>query len=187
MMIEMWLLLSTDAESADMCRAILDLLAEQILMRKKHPANPQNWKIWILLFQSKALNSFVTRQKLIQKVVLGWERWCNSNLKYAAFALGQAGRQRPEKCQKKKKKKKKLAKTESVNMLVTQSCPTLCNSMDCTPLGSSVHGISQARILRWVAIPFSRGSSWLRDRTQVSCIADRLFTIWATRKTRIGK
>ena len=48
--------------------------------------------------------------------------------------------------------------------------------------GSSIHGILQARILEWVAIPFSRGSSWPRDRTQVSCIAGRFFTIWATGK-----
>ena len=47
--------------------------------------------------------------------------------------------------------------------------------------GSSVHGILQARILKWVAFPFSRGSSWLRNQTQVSCMADRFFTIWATR------
>ena len=46
-----------------------------------------------------------------------------------------------------------------VVVLVFQSCPTLCNSMDCSPPGSSVHGILQARILEWVAIPFSRGFS----------------------------
>ena len=59
-------------------------------------------------------------------------------------------------------------------MLVAQSCPTLCNPIDCSPPGSSVHGISQAGILEGVAIPFSRGSSQLRDRTQVSCIAGNL-------------
>ena len=53
---------------------------------------------------------------------------------------------------------------------VTQSCPTLCDPMDCSPLGSSVHGISQARILEWVAISFSRGYSQPRDRTHISCI-----------------
>ena len=71
-------------------------------------------------------------------------------------------------------------------MLVTQSCPTLCNSMDCSPPGSSVHGIFQARILEWVAIYFSRGSSRTRDQTHISCvshIADRFLTIWATRET----
>ena len=60
---------------------------------------------------------------------------------------------------------------------VTQSCPTLCNPMDCSPPGSPVHGILQARILEWVAISFSRGSSQPRDRTPVSYIAGRFFTI----------
>ena len=64
----------------------------------------------------------------------------------------------------------------------SQSCPTLCDPMDCSLPGSSVHGILQARILEWVAISFSRGSSCPRDRTQVSCIAGRRFTIWGTRK-----
>ena len=68
-----------------------------------------------------------------------------------------------------------------VNMLkVAQSCPTLCDPMDCSPLGSSVHGILQAKILEWVAIAFSRGSSCPRNRTGVSCIADEFFTSWAT-------
>ena len=60
-------------------------------------------------------------------------------------------------------------------VLVTQSCLILCNPMDCSPLGSSVHGILQTRILECVAIPFSRGSSQPRDQTHVSCIADRFF------------
>ena len=67
-----------------------------------------------------------------------------------------------------------------VKVSVAQSWPTLFDPMDCSPPGSSVHGILQARILEWVAIPFSRGSSWLRDRTCVSCIAGRFFTICAT-------
>ena len=57
-----------------------------------------------------------------------------------------------------------------------------CDPMVCSPPGSSVHGILQARILEWVAIPFSRGSSWPRGQTQVSCIAERFFTDWATRE-----
>ena len=52
--------------------------------------------------------------------------------------------------------------------------------MDCSPPGSSVHGILQARILEWVTIPFSRDSSQPRDQTHVSCIAGRFFTVWAT-------
>ena len=55
--------------------------------------------------------------------------------------------------------------------------------MECNFSGSSVHGILQARILEWLAIPFRRGSSQPRDRTQVSCIAGEFFTIWATRET----
>ena len=59
---------------------------------------------------------------------------------------------------------------------ITQSCPTLCNPMNCSLPGSSLHGILQARVLEWVAISFSRGSSWLRDQTQVSRTTGRLFT-----------
>ena len=70
-------------------------------------------------------------------------------------------------------------------MLVTQSCPTLYNPMDCSPPYSSAHGILQARILEWVAIPFFRGSSQPRDQTCVSCTAGRFFTIWATREAWI--
>ena len=60
-----------------------------------------------------------------------------------------------------------------------QSCLTFCYPMDCNLPGSSGHGISQARIPEWVAISFSRGSFWLGDRTQVSCMAGKLFTIWS--------
>jgi len=52
-----------------------------------------------------------------------------------------------------------------------QLCPTLCNHMDCSPPDSSVHGIFQARILEWVAISYSKGSFWPRDRTCISCIS----------------
>ena len=69
-----------------------------------------------------------------------------------------------------------------VSVLVAQSCPTLCDPMDCSPPGSSVHEIFQARILEWVAISFSRGSSQPRDQTRVSCTAGRFITDWATRE-----
>jgi len=62
-------------------------------------------------------------------------------------------------------------------MKVSQSCPTLCDLMDCSLPGSSVHGILQTRILEWVAVPFSRGSSQPRDQTHASCIAGGFFTI----------
>ena len=69
------------------------------------------------------------------------------------------------------------------------SCIQICNPMDCSPPGSSVHGILQARILEGVAIPFFRGSSPPRDRTHIFCrswTADRFFTIWATREAVLG-
>ena len=65
---------------------------------------------------------------------------------------------------------------------VAQLCPILCNPMDCSLPGSSVHGLFQARVLESVAISFSRGSSQPRDWTWVSHIAGRRFTIWATRE-----
>ena len=68
-----------------------------------------------------------------------------------------------------------------MKVLVAQACLTLCNPMHCSPPGSSVHGIFQARILEWVAISFSRESSHHRNRTQVSCIAGSFFTLWSTR------
>ena len=63
---------------------------------------------------------------------------------------------------------------------VAQSCLTLCDPVDCSLPGFSVHGILQARVLEWVAISFSRGSSQHRDWTQVSRIAGRRFNLWAT-------
>ena len=65
---------------------------------------------------------------------------------------------------------------------VAQSCPTLCNPMDCTLPDSSVHGIFQAIVLEWIAISFSSRSSRPRDGTQVSRIVDRRFTVWATKE-----
>ena len=63
---------------------------------------------------------------------------------------------------------------------VAQSCPTLWDPMDCI-----AHGILQARILEWVAFPFSRGSSQPRDQTEVSCIADGFSTSWTTREAQL--
>ena len=59
-----------------------------------------------------------------------------------------------------------------------------CNPMDYSQPGSSVHGISQAKILEWVAMPSSRGPSRPRDQTEVSCIAGRVFTIWANKEAK---
>ena len=110
-----------------------------------------------------------------------------------------------------------LAAWKKVKVLVIQSCLSLCNPLDCSPPGASVHGILQAEywsglpylspgylpnpallhcrqilyylshqgnpwILEWVAYPFSRGSSWSRNQTGVSCITGRFFIVWATRE-----
>ena len=66
--------------------------------------------------------------------------------------------------------------------LVAKPCLTLYDPMDCSLPGPPVHGILQARILEWVAISFFRGSSQLRNWTQISCITGRVFTYWAMRE-----
>ena len=66
---------------------------------------------------------------------------------------------------------------------VIQSCLTLCNARDCSLLDTSIHGIFQARILEWVAISYSRGSSWPRNWTCISCdfcIGRQILYHWAT-------
>ena len=66
-----------------------------------------------------------------------------------------------------------VGQSKSEKREVVQSCPTLWDTLDCSPPGSSVHGTLQLRILEWVAVPFSRGSSQLQDQTQVFCTAGR--------------
>ena len=68
---------------------------------------------------------------------------------------------------------------------VAQLCPTLCGPVGCSLPGSSVRGILQARMLELVTISFSRGTSWPRDRTLVSCIGGRRFNLWATREAQV--
>ena len=68
---------------------------------------------------------------------------------------------------------------------VAQLCPTLCDPVDCSLPGSSIHGILQTRILEWVAISFSRGSSRSRDQSRVSRIGSRRFNLWVTREDTI--
>ena len=72
-----------------------------------------------------------------------------------------------------------------VCVLVAQLCPTLCDPMNCSLPGPSVHGILQPRIPEWVAIPFSRGSSQPRDWIWVCCLAGRFFTVWGTREAPV--
>ena len=77
-------------------------------------------------------------------------------------------------------RQKTISGTESESE-VSQSCPSLCDPMDCNLPGSSLHGILQARVLEWVAISFSRGSSQPRDQTWVSRIPGRHFNLRANR------
>ena len=86
------------------------------------------------------------------------------------------------------KKKILICYCRCVCAKLLQSCLTLCDPMDCSLPGSSVHGISQARILEWVAMPSSRGSSRPRDPSRisyVSCIGSRFFTISAAREAPV--
>ena len=92
---------------------------------------------------------------------------------------------------KKKKKPPRILKTMlrvklgwNERCMCAQLCPTLFNTKDCGPPGSSVQGISQARILEWVAISFSRGSSQPRDQTCISCVGGQILYHWATWEVR---
>ena len=65
----------------------------------------------------------------------------------------------------------KTASNKFVCVLCAESCPTLCGPLDCSPPGSSVHGVSQARILEWAAISYPKGSSRPRGQTSIACIS----------------
>ena len=71
--------------------------------------------------------------------------------------------------------------------LVIKWCPTLCDPIDCSPPGSSVHRIFQERILEWVSISSSRGSSWPRDQTCVSCISRQILYHWDAREAQYSQ
>ena len=75
---------------------------------------------------------------------------------------------------------------KKVKVLLSQSCPHLCDPLDHSLASSSVHGILQSRILKWVATPFCRQPSQPWDQTQVSYIAGRFFTDWATREDHLS-
>ena len=81
----------------------------------------------------------------------------------------------------------KVPPQESERSEVAQWCLTLWDPMDCSLPGSSLHGILQARVLEWVAISFSRGSSQLRERTGVSHIPGKCFNLWATREAQANQ
>ena len=114
-----------------------------------------------------------------ERALTGWKAWCWPTLHHAgsspAFILSS---------------QKKIPEKWSIDVCVcahvhmcTQSCQTLCNPMDCSPTGSSAHGIFQARLLESVAIPFSRRSSQPRDQNHVSCgscTGRQILYHWAT-------
>ena len=77
--------------------------------------------------------------------------------------------------------------TGSEKKLVSQSWPTLYNPRNCSPPGSSVHGILQARVLERAATSFSRGFSWSRGWVWVFCLAGSFFTVWVTRQAQFGQ
>ena len=83
------------------------------------------------------------------------------------------------------KKPSSIKRQRKKESKVAQSCPILCDPMDCSLLGSSIHGIFQASILEWVAISFSRRCSWPRDWTWVSCIVGRRFTVKSSNQWEI--
>ena len=114
-----------------------------------------------------------------------WPRLRNSVLLTSAFselcdASYVPGVDHPTSAGWPKKLTKHIPSEKKVKVLVAQLCPTLSDPMNSSPPGSSVHRILQARILGWVAIPFSEGSSRPRDQTQVSQSAGRFFILWAT-------
>ena len=94
------------------------------------------------------------------------EYW--GRLRHAQLTQGRMNREMPQR--------------QHLSWAFAKPFPTLCNPMECSLPGSSVHGTSQARILEWVATSFSRGSSRLRVRSGVSYFAGRFFSIWATRE-----
>ena len=103
-----------------------------------------------------------------QKCIVKWKTFSNSTVGYAPI------------CVKRGEGIYVYHVFVCMKVKVTQSCPTLCDPMDCSLPASSVHGILQARILGWVTVPFSRESSQPRDWTQVSHIAGRFTAVWAT-------
>ena len=103
-----------------------------------------------------------------------------SNYRSAAFLVGNSNSTRTFPTQTTSSSHNPEFLTKKMLCCCAQLWPTLCDPMDCSPTGINVHGIFQARILEWVAIPFSRESSPPRDQTWVSYIAGRFFTVWAT-------
>ena len=126
--------------------------------------------------QGKPKNTGVGSLSLLQRIFLTQEsNWGLLHCRQILYQLSYEGSQESLLAQN-----KSTSTWENMNLngigRYTQLCWTIWDPMDCNPQGSSVHGIFQARILEWAAISFSRGSSWPRARTWVSCTAGRFFT-----------
>ena len=114
-----------------------------------------------------------------------WKDTCNPMFTAALFTITRIGKQ--PKCPSTEERIKKMwYKDTSKCAKSLQSCPTLCNPMDYSPPGSSVHVILQARILEWVVMPFCRESSRPRNWTRVLCIVGWFFSVWATREAQLS-
>ena len=138
-------------------------------------SSPEMWEIWV---PSMGLKDPLEKGMATHSSILAWEiPWTEEPGGLQSLESQRVGHNWVT--------KHSTAQSIKMNMcFIAQLYLTLCDPMDCRLPGSPVHGILQARILDWVSIPFSRGSSLPRDWTQVSCTADRFFTFWATRETQ---
>ena len=124
--------------------------------------------------------SFSTEKSLLLTLDKGFHEWTPLNLPFITSYLSISA----SSCIKHSPVNRLESFLHQVIEYIAQSCPTLCDPMDCSLPGSSVHGFLLARILECVAMPSSRRSSWPRDRTQISRVVGRHFTVWATRETQ---
>ena len=136
-------------------------------------AGPSPLRAFPMSLQQRCLASSPWLSEPAQKLPLKGLTW-NLYTPLPPFSLLRATTDQPTL----KRRANRLCASSSVQFSsVAQSCPTLCDPMDCSLPGSSVHGILQASVLEWVAISFSRGSSQPGGRTQVSRTAGRRFTV----------
>ena len=116
------------------------------------------------------------------------KKWGLVDMKGRAFLVGKRAMQKPcggSLCSGWRRAKRPWAQFPLRACSVAQSCPTLCGPRDWSQPGPSVHGVSQARILEWVAISFSRASTPPEDQTRISCIGRWVLYHWATKEAHI--
>ena len=153
------------------------LLGGQALCSLLHSAlcrTPLSLTLWLLLAHSSAWSHRCLKKRERRRKRLEVTPVCDVGRDFMSISLW------PQKWQW----VKCLGEQGAMCVWVAQSCLTLCKPMDDSPPGSSVHGILQAWILEWIAIPFSSGPSRPRDQTPVFRIAGRFFTFWATKESQ---